>query len=316
VGELIVEISENDVRKPRTCRFDDFPVSVGRGYQNSVILADPFVSPEHLAITAGDSGFIVEDLGTVNGTSVRGTRLTEKICLPSGTTLRIGNSRLRLLAPTHAIPATQTLSFWAKHRALFRIVAWLSLLPVLGSFIVEEYLFTYVDVTFLELLDEVFPLLLLGPAWAGLWTVISHSATHRTRFHAQLLLASVFLILMTACTRLSEYLAYAANCDVINTLGAHLVPGLFFALLLFFNLKLATTTRRWVRIAMSLTISVPVVLLFSLSTIAERSAFSENPTSSALLKPPCFQLTKSSSLSEFLADSKQVFEDSQSRAED
>ncbi len=316
MGQLIIEVSTDAYSKPRLYRFDSLPVRIGRGYQNDLVLTDPFTCPEHLEITADDEGFLVEDLGSVNGVSVRGKRLKEKTCLPSGTTLRIGNSRLRLLASTHAVKETQTMSFWAKHQLIFRILAWLSLLPALGIMVLGEYFSTSTEVSFLELVDEVFVVLFLAPAWASIWAGIGHSATNRTRFHAQLFLGSAFLIVMTVSDKLSEYVAYATNCNVIETIGSHLVPVFVIVMLLMFSLKLATVMRRRVRIAISLAISLTLIILFSLSDIASRNSFNKYPTFPATLKPPCFQLTKSSELSGFLADSKQVFEDSREQAED
>jgi len=47
---------------------DSFPVTLGRGYANQVILSDPFVCPLHLKIAQDEQGrLLASDLDSVNG---------------------------------------------------------------------------------------------------------------------------------------------------------------------------------------------------------------------------------------------------------
>ncbi|MFG2933887.1 FtsK/SpoIIIE domain-containing protein [Streptomyces achromogenes] len=75
-------------------------ITVGRSADADVPLDDPDVSRLHCAVTVGADGRVsVADLGSTNGTSLDGTRVTDRpVRVPAGGLLRIGESALRVTA--------------------------------------------------------------------------------------------------------------------------------------------------------------------------------------------------------------------------
>ncbi|KUN77338.1 hypothetical protein AQJ66_34165 [Streptomyces bungoensis] len=73
-------------------------ITVGRSADADVPLDDPDVSRLHCAVTVGADGRVaVADLGSTNGTSLNGTRLTDRpVRFPAGALLRVGESALRV----------------------------------------------------------------------------------------------------------------------------------------------------------------------------------------------------------------------------
>ncbi|MEV7685966.1 FHA domain-containing protein [Streptomyces bungoensis] len=73
-------------------------ITVGRSADADVPLDDPDVSRLHCAVTvAADGRVAVADLGSTNGTSLNGTRLTDRpVRFPAGALLRVGESALRV----------------------------------------------------------------------------------------------------------------------------------------------------------------------------------------------------------------------------
>ncbi|MGW8700044.1 FtsK/SpoIIIE domain-containing protein [Streptomyces eurythermus] len=73
-------------------------ITVGRSADADVPLDDPDVSRLHCAVTVGAVGRVsVADLGSTNGTSLDGTRVTDRpVRVPAGGLLRIGESALRV----------------------------------------------------------------------------------------------------------------------------------------------------------------------------------------------------------------------------
>lgn len=73
-------------------------ITVGRSADADVPLDDPDVSRLHCVVTVGADGRVsVADLGSTNGTSLDGVRVTERpVRVPSGGLLRIGESALRV----------------------------------------------------------------------------------------------------------------------------------------------------------------------------------------------------------------------------
>ena len=74
--------------------FDDIQHVVGRSEQADITLAECRVSGRHFQIRATVTEVLVEDLGSQNGTYVRGSRIFEPTILSPGETLTVGNTVL------------------------------------------------------------------------------------------------------------------------------------------------------------------------------------------------------------------------------
>ncbi|MGW3630282.1 FHA domain-containing protein [Streptomyces sp. NPDC005122] len=76
-------------------------IHIGRSAEADVPLDDPDVSRLHCAVTVSPEGRVtVADLGSTNGTTLDGTRVTTRpVGFPPGALLRVGESALRLAPP-------------------------------------------------------------------------------------------------------------------------------------------------------------------------------------------------------------------------
>ena len=68
---------------------------VGRAADNVICLDDPLVSAYHARISFASGQWLVEDLGSRNGTLVNDLRVESPIALASGDVLRVGGLSLR-----------------------------------------------------------------------------------------------------------------------------------------------------------------------------------------------------------------------------
>jgi hypothetical protein len=75
------------VQSPRT--------GIGRAPDNSLIINDPLVSTHHAEIIASESGFLLRDLGSANGTSLNGKNISQSP-LYLGDEIKMGSTRLIL----------------------------------------------------------------------------------------------------------------------------------------------------------------------------------------------------------------------------
>jgi hypothetical protein len=74
---------------------DSAPVTLGRGGQNDLVLADDdFASSRHARIEVRGDGVWVQDLDSTNGTYVNGTRVAGAQRLGAGDVLRVGATDL------------------------------------------------------------------------------------------------------------------------------------------------------------------------------------------------------------------------------
>ena len=72
------------------------PITLGSGSVSEVRLSDPTISRRHLSVTLAESGVIVRDLGSTNGSFVGGARFQE-LLLGFGAEIQIGQTLLKYL---------------------------------------------------------------------------------------------------------------------------------------------------------------------------------------------------------------------------
>jgi pSer/pThr/pTyr-binding forkhead associated (FHA) protein len=69
-------------------------VTVGRHPDSDIFLDDISVSRRHATFTRGDSGYVVSDLGSLNGSYVNRDRIDSDVSLTGGDEVQIGKYRL------------------------------------------------------------------------------------------------------------------------------------------------------------------------------------------------------------------------------
>jgi hypothetical protein len=89
----IVEVVLGDEKHPLEGRG---PWSVGRSQENDIVISDPNVSRKHARISRADNGFVVEDLGSTNGTLLDGAPI-DRERIEGGDELTFGQSTARFI---------------------------------------------------------------------------------------------------------------------------------------------------------------------------------------------------------------------------
>jgi pSer/pThr/pTyr-binding forkhead associated (FHA) protein len=73
-------------------------IVIGRGREADLAVAEPTISRQHAAIAWDGEGYVLEDLGSTNGTRVNGRKATRARLL-AGDEIELGRLQLRLQAP-------------------------------------------------------------------------------------------------------------------------------------------------------------------------------------------------------------------------
>ncbi len=72
-------------------------ITIGRSPACSLVLEDEYASSRHAQLSPVEGGWLIEDLGSRNGTFVDDERLSEPQLLSPGTTVRIGQTTVELV---------------------------------------------------------------------------------------------------------------------------------------------------------------------------------------------------------------------------
>jgi hypothetical protein len=188
---------------------------VGRGYDNDVILDDPYVAPRHLRVFRDESGdWIAEDLGSANGLFAgHGKQRQARVTLTDDSIIRIGQTYLRLRRSSHAVPPERVLQRDGRTLltalaagcvalALTGLMLWLG---ETGEPNLRRYL-----VPLLTL-----PLVVLG--WTGIWALLTKIFSGHARFERHLLIAVSAVLVSWLIEQGGEFLVFATSWPSIAT---------------------------------------------------------------------------------------------------
>jgi pSer/pThr/pTyr-binding forkhead associated (FHA) protein len=79
-----------------TIALHDAPVTIGRANDSTLVLADDYASNNHARLVPSDGQWLVEDLGSTNGTYLDRSKVTGPTPVPIGVAIRIGKTVLEL----------------------------------------------------------------------------------------------------------------------------------------------------------------------------------------------------------------------------
>jgi len=79
-----------------TLQLSEQPVTIGRADGSTLVISDDYVSSNHARLVPNGDAWVLEDLGSTNGTFLDRERVTQATPVPVGTPIRIGKTVLEL----------------------------------------------------------------------------------------------------------------------------------------------------------------------------------------------------------------------------
>jgi pSer/pThr/pTyr-binding forkhead associated (FHA) protein len=79
-----------------TLTLTDAPITLGRADESTLVLTDDYASTRHARLVPGESAWMVEDLGSTNGTFLDGRKVAGPTPVPLGQPIKIGTTVLEL----------------------------------------------------------------------------------------------------------------------------------------------------------------------------------------------------------------------------
>lgn len=200
----LIECVERDGRPGRTFDVHAWPLTLGRGLDNHVVLDDAHVAPRHARIDVDAQGRLaLTVLDTDNGVLVDGRRYaaSQQCALPQGgATLQLGQTRLRLRLRGEVLAAEKPLPPAATSPLLLAV-------PLFALVVAEHALRLDPGADATAWLPVVAGLPVAVAGWCGLWALMSKVFQHRFDFGGHLRIALPWLLAIEVVDALLPQLA-------------------------------------------------------------------------------------------------------------
>lgn len=254
-------------------------ISIGRAFDNELIVEDQYVSPHHLTLVKSGDGWLVNDHDSLNGYERGARRGRDGEFLQSGGRLRIGHTELRIFREQHAVPEALPVDGSEVRLArLGRHSAWpLLLLVSLAVFLGQAYLGSFNEFRWLPSLGEQINWVFGVGLIAAFWALVGRLLRHRAAFLAHLSIWSLYGILAVLASWLASIVAYNFSSGLVF---AALDSGLSFALqvgALWASLLLATTLHRNWRLGCAVCVSTAFLAIGLIPQLGAERDFSGIP---------------------------------------
>ncbi len=302
MAKVILEIIQRGIHQYH--KIDSFPVTIGRAFDNDVILPDVTISAHHLIIQNEDDKFFLHNLADENGTKYLGNELGNtpiEVSLPSS--FKISGLKARLLPIDMPVEATHVRDCSGLF-CLFSNPIWALLL--IASTIALYFYGSFVTTTATE--DVFFYLeAVLPPVWIMLGIIvivsgISRLFIHRWEIIATISIVSLMFLLPLLFEHLGRFFAYMFTHDSLQIWFKYIAKFIVIpSLVAVFIVKIMRA--RWLPSAgIAMLLYSPFLVYHMTSLVRElsiQSGFSPVPFYSKILSPRDYRLNSTISLEQF-----------------
>lgn len=280
-------------------------VRIGRGYDNDVVIDDPYISPHHLRIYPRDSDLYIEDTDSLNGiVLVDKKERVKSFKAETGLRFKVGRTLMRFCGKD--FPVADTL----KDRTSISLYNYMEN-PIVSIFLTiaaAAYIGLDIYIGITDKNDEIKMVggfifaVVLTSVWSTIWSFASRIVLHRWNFIIHCGTASLGLLLMSITGDLISYSSFALELDQYSWPVNIAAFSILSAFLIYSHLRLVSLSApsRLIGISVGVTalMTGTVVILMMMN---ERN-FNPAPAYSMTIKPPIFRFTKGKTPDAFFND--------------
>ena len=223
-------------------RFAGPEVRVGRGYDNDVVIDDPYVAARHLRVFRDEEGQLVaEDLGSVNGLYLdRDSRRRERILIDPERPLRVGHTLVRVRGPEYAVKTERMAAAQVHGMGLVLPVGLAAAL--LGIALITLWLSETGEPRTSRYLGPLLVWGLMVAAWVGIWAILTRVFSGGAHFRRNLVIALSGLLVLSIYNELAHFMSFALTWRIASTY-AYVALWCILAVICFFHLREIGPTR-------------------------------------------------------------------------
>lgn len=311
MAELILETTNRGVHHYH--KIDSLPVTLGRAFDNDIILSDITISPHHMVINSGsaDNSYEVQNLSNENGSYLNNKKMDSQaktVSLPAD--IKLGDMKARLLAADMPVEETRVRDC-SGFFCIFSSPVWSTflLIATISVFFLERYLITPVAKEPLYYLSNVLPSILTILGITIIISGISRLSTHRWELIPAISIASLIFLVPQLFEYAGHFLNYLFTSNTPNNILKNASSFLLIpALLALYMVK--TNHTKWLpAIGVAALVSSPVIA-YQVSDLVDKlsltSGFSETPGYNQTLSPLDTRLNTTISLDKFIKEADQA----------
>jgi FHA domain-containing protein len=262
-------------------------IRIGRGYDNDVVVDDPYVAAHHMRIFRDETGALVaEDVGSVNGMFLQGDKNRHhRIVVDGKRPIRIGHTALRIRETSHPVAAERVTGTPGGTRVialaggLSIVLVMMGLLDLWMSQTTEPRALTYLA-----------PLLapLTVAAWAAIWSLLSRIVSGNARFARNFVIALCGVLAFSVGSHIAQFSAFALTWRVPLDYQ-YVVMWCVLAGICFFHLREVSASRLLLKAAIVASVCALGITAQAIQQ-SEALYLSGRQDSSRPLLPPALRL--------------------------
>jgi hypothetical protein len=261
---------------------------IGRGYDNDVIVDDPYVAAQHLRIFRNETGqLIAEDMGSANGMFLDGgTNRLARIIVDGTHPIRIGQTFLRVRELRHAVERERVAR--PELRTLPIALAVTISVAVLGITALSIWLTQTSEPKASSYLTPLLGIITTVLAWVGIWALLSRIFSGHSRFLRHLLIALVGILASLLYTQFAQFAAFALTWSTAVSYE-YVAAWSILAAVCFLHLREIGRSRLLLKGALVTTLLASAIALQTLQQ-SEALSNSGRQITSRRLMPPALRL--------------------------
>lgn len=299
---LIVQLGVKHGRVAELTRSKNGALSVGRSFDNDLVLTDLHVAPKQIEFRRKDDQWFVTVLDDTNPVMLNGKTLgNEAEAIESGDKITVGRTNLSLYAADHPVEKTRELAWsnWLHRHSKGLLVPFMILIALCLIDPAMDFYQYSINLEWKEYAYSAFGLGIFVIVWAGCWALAGRLLRHQQAFGLQLMATSLVCLGLVFLLPLESYLSFLSNNDTVGEIASYVISFAVVAALLRLNLFFATNIKNTLTVSVALS-GILMFSIYGLVSFEAQADFETRPMYSTVLKPPFAQIGKGDSIDEYL----------------
>jgi Inner membrane component of T3SS, cytoplasmic domain len=274
---------------------------IGRGYDNDVIVDDPYVAARHLRVFRDTAGRLVaEDAGSKNGLFLdRDGARRDRIVLDPEHPIRIGHTVVRIRDEAHAVPLERLTA--ARRTPVWSIAIAVALgVAILGIEALSVWLAQIGEPRTPMYLNPLITVSEWVLVWVAAWTIVCRLFFGQAHLLQNLLIALAGLLVFSLYREFAQFAAFAFTWPVAMNYE-YAVQSFLIAAVCFFHLRETGRSHLALKGAVVVTLLAVAVAVQTVQRLEAVSDFGPQNTARRLL-PPALRLAPVRDEADFFAE--------------